>query len=380
MIRMKRGLCVLLVAAMCVCAGCQKEELTPEPARGPLGLKQGRLGDLPTDASAEELAAEKESLKAAVAGVNRLKDGKYLLRYVWRKGDIMAWDVTHRNRTVTTITNTTESVDAACQSEKVWEVMAVNADGAGTFTNTVPWAVMREKRDDGVMRTYDSRRDVLAPDGFESAPESLGVELARITIDARGRQVDREDFRMTTIIQQANQAYVVVPFPEEPVAVGGSWDFKYPVYVPLGDGSLTRIEMMQKYTLTRVEGDVATITYGTKVLMPVQDAGIQAQLMDRLYDGTYLFNLKDGRSQAITQKVDQNVVGFRGAGSSVKMLIEFNEKFQPQPAKNVPVPAAQSPDAYPVYVPQEFEGGETDEEPKSSLEEVTLPPGVLERM
>lgn len=375
---MKRGLCVLLLAAMCVCVGCQKEETTPEPTRGPLGLKQGKLGDLPTNASTEELAAEKESLKAAVAGVNRLKDGKYLLRYVWRKGDIMAWDVTHRNRTVTTVTNTTESVDAACQSEKVWEVMSVDADGAGTFTNTVPWAVMREKRDEGVMRTYDSRRDMLAPEGFESAPESLGVELARITVDARGRQIGREDFRMTTIIQQANQAYVVVPFPEEPVAVGGSWDFKYPVYVPLSDGSLTRIEMMQKYTLTRVEGDIATITYGTKVLMPVQDAGIQAQLMDRLYDGTYLFNLKDGRSQAITQKVEQNVVGFRGAGSGVKMLIEFNEKFQPQPTKHVPVPAAAPPEAYPVYVPQEFETPE--EEPQSSLEEVALPPGVLEKL
>ncbi len=379
--------CVLLAVMFGVLAGCDKpprehyleNDVQYYSAKDPGDTQpQSEANESAEAAPGAENSAVSSAAKAnVVADVNVLKDGKYLLRYVWRKGDILAWEVTHRNRTVTTLAKLTESVDASCRSEKVWEVIDVDENGVGTFTNAVPWAVMREKRDDGAMRTYDSQQDMFAPEGFEAVPESLGVELAKITLDARGRQVDREDFRSTTIIQQANQAYTVIPFPEEPVAVGGSWDFKYPLYVPLGDGNLTRVEMMQKYTLRQVNGDVATIAYGTKVLSPVQDPGIMAQLIDRLYDGTYQFNLKAGHAQSIAQKVDQSVIGFRGVGSQVKMLIEFNEKFLAEATKNVSIPAAGNKAAGPrtVTVPQTPEG-----EQGTSLQEVPLPPGVLENL
>ena len=264
---------------------------------------------------------------------------KYLLRYKWKVGETLAWTVEHRNNTQTTVLNVTEAVDALCHSEKVWNILSVDENGTATFTNTVPWAEMREKTGSNPLRKYDTRKGILPPDGFEDVPESIGVELAKITLDARGNLVTREDFRTTTIIQQANQAYVVVPLPEEAISVGGSWDFRYPVYVPQATGNLQRVEMIQKYTLEKVENGIATISYGTKILSPLSDPAIKAQLMDRLYDGKLLFEINRGRVISLSQKVEQEVIGFRGEGSRIKMRITFSEKIVPENAEKKAVPA-----------------------------------------
>ncbi|MDO4575986.1 MAG: hypothetical protein Q4D98_12315 [Planctomycetia bacterium] len=251
----------------------------------------------------------------------------YLLRYQWHKGDVLEWDVTHRNRTTTMVSETDDAVDAMTRSRKHWEVVAVDENGVGTIENTVVWADMREKNGDQPMRTFDSRKEQIPPEGFETVPESLGRVLAKISISPTGEQVSREDFHTSTIVQQANQAYVCVKFPEQAIPVGYSWSYPYPVYVPQPNGTLRRIEMTQKFTLEKVENGLATISYGTKVLSPNLDRGTLAQIMDRLYRGTFLFDITRGRSVMLSQKVDETVVGFRGEVSRVKMLIEFNERY-----------------------------------------------------
>lgn len=252
----------------------------------------------------------------------------YLLRYKWVKGQTLTWDVVHRNRTTTTITDTRESVDTYSHSDKVWKIEDVDENGAATVTNSVPWADMREKTGDKPIRVYDSRLDTIPPDGFETVPESLNRPLARIKLDTRGNMLERTELRPTTIIQQANTAYVCFPLPEKAIPVGYSWTHQYPVYVPQETGNLQRVEMLQKYTLESVENDMAVITYSTRILTPLTNQATRAQIMERQYTGNFMLDVKNGRPMMTSQKVDESCLGFRGQASSIKMLIEFNEKFK----------------------------------------------------
>ncbi|MDO4549758.1 MAG: hypothetical protein Q4C96_00730 [Planctomycetia bacterium] len=269
-----------------------------------------------------------DKVKAVSGETQKLQDGqeKYLLRYKWKKGETVSWMVTHRNYTQTTIRNTTEAVDARCVSEKSWYVVDVDEEGTATFTNTVPWAEMREKTGDKPLRVYDTRKEFMPPEGFEDVPESIGVELAKLTVDCQGNMKSREDYHRTSIIQQANQAYIMVPLPKDPIPVGFSWTFSYPVYVPQNTGNLLRVQMMQKYTLQKVENGIATIVYGTNIISPLSDPAIKAQLIDRIYEGKMLFHIKEGRSMVLEQKVDQEVIGFRGEASRVKVKIMYTEQ------------------------------------------------------
>ncbi len=251
---------------------------------------------------------------------------KYLLRYQWNVGDQLDWEVTHSNRTLTKIGTTAENVDTYTHSVKSWKVEKVDENGMGTVVNSVPWVDMRERREDGTMRTFDSRAEMAPQDGFDTVPESLGRELSRVRISPRGEQIFREDYRATTIVQQANQAYVCIIFPEEAISVGHSWTHKYPIYASNRTGSLQRVEMIQRFTLEGVSNGIARIAYSTKILSPIQDQAIRAQLLDRLYEGTFLFDVERGRAILLTERVDQSVLGFRGDVSSLKVSINFTER------------------------------------------------------
>ncbi|MBE6425085.1 MAG: hypothetical protein E7029_03690 [Planctomycetaceae bacterium] len=250
----------------------------------------------------------------------------YLLRYTWTKGTVLNWEVTHSNRTVTKVGTQTENVDTYTHSMKTWAVESVDENGTGTIVNQVPWVDMRERREDGSTRTFDSRKEMVPEEGFDTVPESLGRDLSRVEISARGEQLSRKDYRASTIVQQANQAYVCILFPEEAIPVGHSWTHQYPVYVQNKVGDLKRVEMIQRFTLQSVSNGIARIDYSTKILSPIQDMSIRAQLLDRLYEGIFLFDVDRGRAIMLTERVDQSVMGFRGEISSLKVSIDFIER------------------------------------------------------
>ena len=176
------------------------------------------------------------------------------------------------------------------------------------------------------MNSFDSRKEQIPTEGFEELPASLGRTLSKISINPRGEQVEREDFHRTTLVQQANQAYICIVFPEEAIPVGYSWTKTYPVYVPTQSGTLRKIDMIQRFTLESVENGIAKIVYSTKIITPLNDNSVRAQVLDRLYAGTFLFDINRGRAIMLSQKVDESVLGFRGEVSSLKILVEFNER------------------------------------------------------
>lgn len=250
----------------------------------------------------------------------------FQLRYKWHEGDVLEWEVTHSNRTVTKVGTQEENVDTYTHSMKSWKVEKVAEDGTATVVNSVPWVDMRERREDGTTRTFDSRKEIAPKDGFDSVPESLGRDLSRVRISARGEQVSREDYRATTIVQQANQAYVCIQFPEEAIPVGHSWTHQYPIYAQNKQGQLQRVEMIQRFKLESVSDGIAKIAYSTKILSPIQDRALQAQLLDRLYEGIFLFDVERGRAIFLSERVDESVMGFRGEVSSLKISINFTER------------------------------------------------------
>ncbi|MBQ9454056.1 MAG: hypothetical protein IJU53_00115 [Thermoguttaceae bacterium] len=250
----------------------------------------------------------------------------FQLRYKWQAGDVLEWEVTHSNRTVTKVGAVTENVDTYTHSMKSWKVEKVAEDGTATIVNSVPWVDMRERREDGTTRTFDSRKEIAPKEGFDTVPESLGRDLSRVQISARGEQISREDYRATTIVQQANQAYVCIQFPEEAIPVGHSWTHQYPIYAQNKQGQLQRVEMIQRFTLESVSDGIAKIAYSTKILSPIQDRALQAQLLDRLYEGIFLCDVERGRAIFLSERVDESVMGFRGEVSSLKVSINFTER------------------------------------------------------
>jgi hypothetical protein len=71
---------------------------------------------------------------------------------------------------------------------------------------------------------------------------------------------------------------------------------------------------------------VATIRVDTTVLTPMDDPRIEARLIERIWDGTILFDIQRGCVLHRSTQMDRRVVGFNGPQSSLRYKARLEEQ------------------------------------------------------
>lgn len=249
--------------------------------------------------------------------------GPWTLRYQFEDGETLRMQVRHRAVSDTTIAGTTQSVETATDSTKVWKVSS-DADGGVTLEHSVDDVRMHSRTSDRGSVTWDSRKPLPPPPGYEHVPASLGVPLSRITIDEAGHVLGRRNLRP---VPESNSGdLVVVPLPSDPVDIGSEWEVPDEVVVEVPGGPRKLVRTRLRYRLDAVDDEVATIRVDTTVLTPVDDPQLQARLLERIWDGTILFDIEEGRVLRRATEMDRKVIGFNGPQSSLRYRAEMEEK------------------------------------------------------
>ena len=275
---------------------------------------------------------------------------KYRLRYRFKAGETIRWQVEHRARVTTTVSGSTQTAETLSRSIKVWRVkeMAAAPQPAVIFEHMVENVEMRQKISGREEVVYNSATDVVAPAGFEAAAQSVGVVLARVTMDLRGVIVNREGDATT---EAEAQSPLTIPLPEEEIPVGHTWYAPSETTVKLSSGESRVIKLRQRCTLAEVRDGIAKIEVESQVITPIrEEPEIEAQLIQRQSAGELQFDLKAGRLLAQRLELDKRVVGFSGEQSSLHYVTRFTEDLVPaiptvsrpliKPAPTVAAPAA----------------------------------------
>jgi len=256
---------------------------------------------------------------------------KYTLRYKFHPGQTLRWEVTHQATVRTTASGTSQAAETVSLSVKAWRVTDVKPDGTATFEHRVESVDMRHKLPGRREIRYNSQTDREAPGGFQTIAKSIGVPLAVVTIDARGRVLKRE--RKVEQPGQQKDGLLAVPLPEEAVAVGHTWSKRYDADVPLDGGGVKKVKTRQTFKLLSVKTGVATIEVATQVLTPNLSPAVQAKLIQQESAGTVKLDVDAGCILAQQMDLDKRVIGFRGDASSLHYLTRFTETLLPeQPA------------------------------------------------
>ncbi len=255
----------------------------------------------------------------------------YTLRYKFKPGETIRWKVEHRSKVRATITRSTQTTETLSISMKVWQISAVKPDGTATFENSVEWVDMRQTLTGRSEVHYDSRTGKKPPPGFETAAKSVGVPLARVTMDAHGKVISRKDLKpkpkdAADKKTPEHEGWVTIPLPEKPVPVGHTWRIPQDIDIPLPSGAVKRIKALQQFTLEEVKTGVAVIRVSTDVLTPISDPAIESQLVQRESTGRVWFNVDAGRVLHQQLDIDKHVVGFRGDASSIHYVNRFTER------------------------------------------------------
>jgi hypothetical protein len=253
----------------------------------------------------------------------RAADITHELRYQFATGDILRYSVKHRMSVRNTIDEETQEAKSETDSVKVWKIVDVLPDGNLELINLVERLHMKNQLPDRVEMEYDSEKDEEPPAGFEDAAKAVGVPISLVRMTPSGEVIDRE----MKVHQPAADptAPIAVRLPDDPVAIGDTWDEPIDVTVQLRGGGTKAIETRRHYKLASVEHGIAVIDVSFQVLSPV-NPHIEAQLVQRLMKGTVRFDLDAGRVVSQQMDVDKRVLGYAGATSSMHYVMRMEEK------------------------------------------------------
>ena len=245
------------------------------------------------------------------------------LRYRFAPGERIEMEVAHRALTETTIGATRQSTETATDSIKTWRVVAAENDRI-TLEQSVDRVTMTSRTSDRGEIRWSSADEGPPPPGYETVRQSLGVPLTRLVIDGVGRVIERRDLR--PVPPTSTGDLVVVPLPDDPVAVGATWTIPDELVVEAPHAGRKAVRTRLRYRLDGIEDGIATISVDTTVLTPVDDPRLEARLLERIWDGTVRFDVDAGRVVSRSTEVDRRVVGFEGPQSSVRYKASLEER------------------------------------------------------
>ncbi len=276
-------------------------------------------------ASAGQSGATVSDSPATAKSDSSVGSPAYLLRYKFKEGQTLRWEVVHRTRTRTTMKETTIVADMYSQSEKRWTVKEIDKNGAALLENSVGWLNMWQEMTGQAVVKYDSRVDKTVPDVYKPVSRMIQAPLAQMRIDTRGEVTNRKDFFPTTSNQQLNPSQLTMPLPEAPLHIGESWQIEKFLFLPKSDNVMLKVRTVQVYTLESVENQKAVIDYRTRILTPIHDPGTEAQLVQCRTRGKIVFDLEKGQIASQEQNLDHAVPHFSGEASTVRYINKFTE-------------------------------------------------------
>jgi len=248
---------------------------------------------------------------------------KYDLRYKLKRGEVLRYDVTHRASIRSTIEQETQAAQTRTDSVKAWKVTDVLENGEIEFINVVERVHMVNQLPEKDPTEYDSDRDKTPPPGFEDAARSIGVPISAVRISSRGK-IERRDVKVKGASTEED-APIALRLPEEPAAIGDTWDEPFDVVVALEGGGTKSIQTRRHHELLNVASGIATVKVTYQVLSPI-DPTIECQLVQRVMEGEVKFDIDAGRVVGQQMDIDKRILGFAGPTSSMQYIMRMEEK------------------------------------------------------
>ena len=267
----------------------------------------------------------------AAAPTKKADDAKYTLRYRFKEGETVLYEVTHIAKTKTRLRGVEEVSQVHTVSEKVWNFQSPTTPDKMKFEHSVAKVELMQQTGEKPEIRWDSNSGSEAPAEFEKVAEQLGTPLSTVSIDARGQEVARETHAGSE--SQLGMGGLTLSLPEEPIAIGGSWNVPKEVKVRGASGDIRAIKIREVYTLEKVETGVATLSIRSEVLTPIEEGSVKAQVVQQLSNGSIRFDIDGGRVLSKQLDWDESVVGFQGDNSLMEYRARMTETLSEGPVR-----------------------------------------------
>lgn len=256
---------------------------------------------------------------------------KYTLRYKFESGQVLDFEQVRTNDVRRSVQGQTLSANYESTSVQRWKVVEVEDEGDARIE--VSTQSLRMRGVDGKsIDEFDSEDPEKQPERFKEVAEAIGKPLSMMHLSPHGEVLGRKRLIETSKIDPTVADRPAIPLPDEPVAIGQSWNQRFEVDMRRQNGEVQKIPIRQSFTLQKVEGSVAFIESKTVALTPLNEPQLELAVGQLLLDGTMQFDLQRGQMLSRKRKAEKTVIGFDGPGSSIHVINTITERLVPEPA------------------------------------------------
>jgi len=244
-----------------------------------------------------------------------------LLRYQFKKGEELHWNVLHTLKMKNIIGGWEENIETRSRAVKIWQTLDVDQQGTALFEYRVEDVDIHQSQTGKDDALYNSRRDKMIPPEFTNLTGKIGVPLARIKIDPQG-QTTKQPIREYEGSLSENR--IVIPLPDNPMGVGSTWSVPAQIDLPQPNQTVKKIKIRHEFNVEKIQSGLATIKFATltfTLLTPKE----KSQLLENFSEGTMELDMQAGHFIRHQATIDQHVIGIQGATDSIRYLSRVTE-------------------------------------------------------
>ena len=250
------------------------------------------------------------------------------LRHRFAAGEILRERAENTSTLTVVKGQTRQTTYNRSETDQRYKVESVDAQGVATLQMTIEGVRMEYAFDGAEPTIFDSRKKNL-PAGVEKA---IGIPIAEVRVRPDGVVESVKPLLSVAELDQIPgklglggdaEKELFVPLPAGRVGVGATWHDTVIARVSPGGQLVQQVKVLRQYRLTSVDRGVATIGITTRVISPVTEPSLLAQLIQRTAVGTIRFDIETGRVIERTLNVDNTEIGCHGADSLLRVVSTF---------------------------------------------------------
>jgi len=255
------------------------------------------------------------------------QDIQYGWRFRWQPGQILYYRVDHHTNVSETVSGNKVETMSKLALIKRWEVTAVDPQGVATLKLSVTAMRHEQSRPNGGTLLFDSAKlDKSTPELREQMSKFIGQTLAVLRVDSAGRVIA---VQQGSAAKYESEPPFALRLPGKAVTANQAWERTYEVTLepPVGTGE--KFAANQRYNLTKADDKLATIRLTTQLKNQPENVADRIPLLQNQPQGEIVFNIAAGRLESANLRIDQQLDGHQGEGSSYHFTSTYREVYVP---------------------------------------------------
>jgi len=264
----------------------------------------------------------------ALGGVRAAPGQGAAWRFRWQAGQVLTYQVEQQTRATEVVGGSKAESASQLSLVKRWRVLAVDEAGVATLQHSLARLRLETTAPSGEKLLFDSASLNESNSAMrEQLAKFVGVPLATLRVDGQGRLVEVRESKFGPASRFEAELPFIITLPDAAPTPGQAWQRDYHVTLEPPQGTGEKYAALQTCTCKRVEGAGALLGLSTAMKSLPEALADQIPLLRLQPEGEVVFDLNAGRMHSARLRVQKELKGHRGAGSSYRFESTYTERY-----------------------------------------------------